>query len=294
MVSSTREARREALRKREVYRNNYRALFLMLFCNSITIKSKLQEVKELPKRYFFKVLFERGSIAYDKISKLFLRYNNMGLDVYGLPLSYHLYGYDGYNVDRKPEEVVILRANDLSYPLILYFDAQIEKLVDIDMAIEQNLDACKTMTIVEVNDDSVLNSVANEQNSRRYGASLVIKNKKMMEGTETKVSSTGATFLVDKLQEARKIVLNETLSTIGIAVANTDKKERVQGMEVLASEGYAKDCLNTMIDTLNYDAKYGELDMQFEANTSLAKDFIAQEIFKKEEKENKNKEEINE
>ena len=34
--------------------------------------------------------------------------------------------------------------------------------------------------------------------------------------------------------------------------------------------------------------------MQFEANTSLAKDFIAQEISKKEEKENKNKEEINE
>lgn len=294
MASSTREARREALRKREIYRNNYRALFLMLFCNSITIKSNLKEVKELPKRYFFKVLFERGSIAYDKQTKLFLRYNNIGIDVYGLPLNYHLYGYDGTNVDRSPNEVVILRANDLSYPLILYFDAQIEKLVDIDMAIEQNLDACKTMTIVEVNDDSVLNSVANEQNSRRYGASLVIKNKKMMEGTETKVSSTGATFLVDKLQEARKIVLNETLSTIGIAVANTDKKERVQGMEVLASEGYAKDCLNTMVDTLNYDAKYGGLDMQFEANTSLAKDFIAQEISKKEEKENKIKEGTNE
>lgn len=294
MVSTTREARKEALKKRETYRNNYKALFLMLFCNSVEIVTTDEEIKKLPKRYFLKNLFNFGSIAYDKETKLFLRYNAYGYDVYGLPKKYHLYGYDGYSIERDANEVVILRANDLSFPLIQYFNAQIEKLVDIDMSIEQNLDACKTMTIVEVNDDSVLNSVANEQNSRRYGASLVIKNKKMMEGTETKVSSTGATFLVDKMQEVRKIVLNETLSTIGIAVANTDKKERVQGMEVLASEGYAKDCLNTMIDTLNYDAEYGKIPMKFKANTSLAKDFIEQEISKKEEKENKNKEEINE
>lgn len=294
MVSSTREARREALKKREIYRNNYRALFLMLFCNSVQIKTTDKEIEKLPKRYFLKTLFNFGSIAYDKETKLFLRYNAYGYDVYGLPTTYHLYGYNGYSVERKPEEVVILRANDLCFPLIQYFNAQIEKLVDIDMSIEQNLDACKTMTIVEVNDDSVLNSVANEQNSRKYGASLVIKNKKMMEGTETKVSSTGATFLVDKMQGARRIFLNETLSTIGIAVANTDKKERVQGMEVLASEGYAKDCLNTMVDTLNYDAKYGKIPMKFKANTSLAKDIVDKEMSKKEEKENKIKEETNE
>ena len=81
---------------------------------------------------------------------------------------------------------------------------------------------------------------------------------------------TGAEYLVDKLQEARKIVLNETLSTIGISVANTDKKERVQSVEVLASQGYAMDCLSTLVDTFNYDAEQGGIPDRLSANTSLS------------------------
>ena len=51
---------------------------------------------------------------------------------------------------------------------------------------------------------------------------------------------------IDKLLETRKEILNEALSTIGIAFANSDKRERVQGLEVLAIEGYKVDCKNTL------------------------------------------------
>ena len=61
------------------------------------------------------------------------------------------------------------------------------------------------------------------------------------------------------------------MSTIGISVANTDKKERVQSMEVMASRGYAIDCINTMVDTVNYDCEQGGLSVRIEANTSLIK-----------------------
>ena len=76
--------------------------------------------------------------------------------------------------------------------------------------------------------------------------------------------------LVNKWQEARKVVLNETLSTIGISVANTEKRERVQSVEVLASQGYAMDCLSTLVDTFNYDAEQGGIPDRLDANTSLS------------------------
>lgn len=266
MATSTKQARREAEYKRERYYDNYYSLFSMLFDNSVKV---VNDTPSVPKRYLLKMLREHGGIAYDKKLGLYLRFVEKGIDVYGLPLEYQLFGANGFTVLRKPEDVVILRANDLKFPLAIYFEEQINKLIDLDMSIEQNLDAIKTMTIAEVPDESCLLSIANEVNARRVGSTIVFKNKNSMEGCELKVSQTGAQYLVDKLLSARREILNETLSTIGISVANVDKKERVQSMEVMASQGYAIDCINTLIDTFNYDAEVGGLPIRLEGNTNL-------------------------
>lgn len=269
MAINSKQARKEAQIKRERYFNNYMAQFCSLFNNSVVIEGD----NEVPKRYLLKVLREFGGIAYDKATKLYLRYVQGGIDVYGLPKFYHLIGYNGFNVMRKPEDVVILRANDLKYPIEEYLEQQIYKLVDIDLAISQNLEACKTMTIVEVPDQSTLLSFANEQESKRVGASVVFKNKSAVTNdARVSVQSTGATYLVDKLLEARKEILNETLSSMGISVANVDKRERVQVAEVVASQGYALDMINTLIDTFNYDAEQGGIPIRLKGNTSLIKD----------------------
>ena len=63
--------------------------------------------------------------------------------------------------------------------------------------------------------------------------------------------------------------MNETLSTIGINVANVDKKERVQDAEIRASQGFALDCLSTLIQTFNHDAEIGGLKIRLKGNTSL-------------------------
>lgn len=269
MAINTKKARKIAETKRERYFNNYMAQFCALFNNSV----KVEGDNEVPKRYLLKVLREFGGIAYDKITHLYLRYVQSGIDVYGLPQRYHLIGYNGFNVMRTPDEVVILRANDLKYPIEEYFEQQIYKLVDIDLAIEQNLEAIKTMTIVEVQDQSTLLSLANEQESRRIGASVVFRNKSAVkDGNTTNVQSTGAEYLIDKLLEARKEVLNETLSSIGVSVANVDKRERVQVAEVVASQGYALDMINTLVETFNYDAEQGGIPIRLKGNTSLIKD----------------------
>ena len=265
---NTKQARKIAENKRERYFNNYMAQFCALFNNSV----KIEGDSKVPKRYLLKVLREFGGIAYDKKTGLYLRFVASGIDIYGLPKRYHLIGYNGYNVMREPDEVVILRANDLRYPVVEYLQQQIYKIVDIDLSIEQNLDAIKTMTIVEVQDQSTLLSFANEQESRRLGASVVFRNKSAVNGGTINAQSTGATYLVDKLLEARKEILNETLSSIGISVANVDKRERVQVAEVIASQGYALDSINTLIDTFNYDAEQGGIPIRLVGNTSLIQD----------------------
>ena len=269
MVTNTRQARRDAEFKRKVYADNYMADFSMLFHNAVSVKNL---PIDLPKRYLLRILLTKGGIAYDKETKLYLPFVEKGIDVYGLPQSYDLIGFNGYILsDRKPEDVVILRANDLKYSIEQYLLQQTAKLVEYDLAIEQNLEAVKTMTIAEVSDESQLLSLANEFQARRLGATVVVKNKNSMQGAEIKVSKTGAEYLVDKLRQDRKEVLNETLSKIGINVANTDKRERVQDAEIRASQGYALDSLTCLIETFNHDAEIGGLSIRLEGNTALFK-----------------------
>lgn len=267
MAQNSRQAMRDAEQKRKKYQNDYRSLFAMLFHNSIIVENLPDD---LPKRYLLRVLKNKGGIAYDKQTKVFLPFVKSGIDLYGLPKNYNLIGYNGTTFWRKAEDVVILRANDLEYPLDLYIESQVDKLVDYDMAIEQNLEAIKTMTVVEVPDQATLLTLTNMQNAKRLGASVVFVNKRLVgQDAKSSVSSTGAQYLIDKLRQDRKECMNETLSTIGINVANVDKKERVQDAEIRASQGFALDCIKTLIETFNHDAEIGGLDIRLKGNTSL-------------------------
>lgn len=274
MASNTKKAIQEAKAKRSKYFNYYVSNFCLLFNNSVEVVNG----DDLPKRYLLKVLRNRGAIAYDKQQKIYLPFTEIGIDLYGLPTQYQLIAYNGVTLMRSPNEVVILRANDLQFPMIEYFNQQAGKIVDIDMSIEQNIEAIKTMSIISVRDTAELLSLANYEYARRLGASVVYK-EKGVENT-VKVENTNAQYLVDKLLEARKEVINETLASIGIAVANTDKRERVQGLEVMASQGYAQDKLNTLVDTFNYDAEIGGLKIRLKANTTLSKNISNTEVSK--------------
>lgn len=265
---NTRAARREAEFKRNKERQFYIDQFLSMAHNSVEIENLPDD---LPKRYLLGTLFKTGSIAYDKETQLWLRAIGKGIDVYGLPRSYQLFGANGYTVERKPDQVVICRLNDLSKPLLPFLEIQSEKLIDIDGALAQNLDAIRTMTIAEVADETQMLSLTNEYESRRLGATVVYKNKNAnMPGDPSfKVQSTGAQYLIDKLSEYRSKVFDETLARIGTISTNTDKRARVQGLEIQSAQGYALDSLFVMCDTFNYDAKVGGLDIRLSPNTSL-------------------------
>jgi hypothetical protein len=233
----------------------------------------------------------KGAIAFDKELRLFLPFTQSGIDIYGLPTQYTLIGMNGFNKLCSPEEVVILRANDLRVPIAIYLDQQAQKLADIDMAIEQNMNAIRTMTLVEVPDKATMLSFSNLESAREIGASVVFVNRSANIQGNIKVSSTGAEYLIDKLQEARREILNETFQTLGIGTMNTYKKERVQSAEVEASNFYTIDSINTLIDTFNYDADYGDLDIHLVPNTIVTSvlDENLEEDPKEEEVEDENK-----
>ena len=268
MANTTRKEMRDAIKKRQKYENDYRSLFSMVYHNAVAVQDL---PTDLPKRYLLRVLKNKGAIAYDKNTGLFLPFVRIGIDVYGLPKQYTLIGYNGFVVTRDAKDVVILRANDLEYPLDVYIEHQVSKLVDYDMAIEQNLEAIKTMSLAQVADEKQLLSLVNLSNAKRIGATIAYVNKSSLTGSEIKVQQTGAEYLVDKLRQDRKECMNETLSTIGINVANVDKRERVQDAEIRASQGFALDCISTLIETFNHDAEIGGLKIRLKGNTSLFK-----------------------
>lgn len=267
-MSNTKKEYKKAQVKRATYKNNYLCLFTELFHNSVEVENG----DDIPKRYLLRTLLHKGGIAYDRKTGLYLPYEGVGVDVYGLPTNYNLIGWNGLVLVRKVDEVVILRANDIKYPMYQYFLQQAERITDVDMSIDQNLEAIKTMAIAYCDDNKQLLSLMNEVESRRIGSTIIFVNKKATIGSGIKCESTGAQYLVDKLLEARRQMLDETFSHIGISVANTDKRERVQGMEVMASQGLAKDMISTLIETFNYDAEYGGLPIRLKANTSLMKE----------------------
>lgn len=277
-ISNSRQARKEAERKLNFSIDYYRNYFNQYFNNSIIIKNpptipadyKSKNDIELPKRYLLKTLREMGGIAYDKLTGMYLRYTKRELDVYGLPKEYCLYGYNGFIASRKPSDVVILRANDLEYPVQEYIDMQATKLANCDNAIFQNLDACKTMSIVQCPNEKSLLSLVNIDNARRIGSSVAfVSNSPSM--NELQVASTGATYLADKIQELRTQILRETLSNLGFSVSNEDKRERVQSAELTTLNTHGLDAINVLIDTFNYDAEYGGLDIRLESNTELSR-----------------------
>lgn len=266
MANNTKQSRKVAEEKKNLYFCNYLERIRALFNNSVNVLGVSE--KELPKRYLFRVLFEKGAIAYDPETKLYLPFTPVDLDQYNLPKAYQLVGYKGLVLSRTAEEVNILRANDVMTPLYDYVEIQINKIVDIDLAIEQNLNAIKTMTLIEVPDQATLMTLSNLSEAREIGSSVAFVNKKMQLNNVCNKMDTGAQYLIDKLQEARKQIWNETLNAIGISTANIDKRERVQKAEVMANDTYAKDCINVLVDTFNYDSKANNLQIRLEINTT--------------------------
>ena len=200
-------------------------------------------------------LFENGSMGYDKITKKW----------------YYVYGL-GLNDDGDPTELCFVTANGKTFTRPAYYDnkddgaykvdalpinmsmsqlikATTDCMINCEMAMKQNLEACKTPYIVVCKNENLRLSFETAIQQKQTGQAVIVVNEDLGDGL--KAIDIGVTYLVDRFAEARDTERDTLLTKLGILTANTDKKERVQSAEVNASIGQASDYIYMLIDNFN-------------------------------------------
>ena len=200
-------------------------------------------------------LFENGSMGYDKITKKW----------------YYVYGL-GLNDDGDPTELCFVTANGKTFTRPAYYDnkddgaykvdalpinmsmsqlikATTDFMINCEMAMKQNLEACKTPDIVVCKNENLRLSFETAIQQKQTGQAVIVVNEDLGDGL--KAIDIGVTYLVDKFAEARDTERDTLLTKLGILTANTDKKERVQSAEVNATIGQASDYIYMLIDNFN-------------------------------------------
>lgn len=200
-------------------------------------------------------LFENGSMGYDKITKKW----------------YYVYGL-GLNDDGDPTELCFVTANGKTFTRPAYYDnkddgaykvdalpinmsmsqmikATTDFMINCEMAMAQNLEACKTPYIVVCKNENLRLSFETALQQKQTGQAVVVVSEELGDGL--KAVDIGVTYLVDRFAEARDTERDTLLTKLGILTANIDKKERVQSAEVNATLGQASDYIYMLIDNFN-------------------------------------------
>lgn len=200
-------------------------------------------------------LFENGSMGYDKITKKW----------------YYVYGL-GLNDDGDPTELCFVTANGKTFTRPAYYDnkddgaykvdalpinmsmsqmikATTDFMINCEMAMTQNLEACKTPYIVVCKNENLRLSFETALQQKQTGQAVVVVSEELGDGL--KAVDIGVTYLVDRFAEARDTERDTLLTKLGILTANIDKKERVQSAEVNATLGQASDYIYMLIDNFN-------------------------------------------
>ena len=200
-------------------------------------------------------LFENGSMGYDKITKKW----------------YYVYGI-GLNDDGDPTELCFVTANGKTFTRPAYYDnkddgaykvdalpinmsmsqmikATTDFMINCEMAMKQNLEACKTPYIVVCKNENLRLSFETALQQKQTGQAVVVVSEELGDGL--KAVDIGVTYLVDRFAEARDTERDTLLTKLGILTANIDKKERVQSAEVNATLGQASDYIYMLIDNFN-------------------------------------------
>jgi len=258
--------------------------FLNLLLNAVTIKEKGSGTP-LPfvvETFAKRALFENGSVGYDKVTKRFYYVYGEGLDEYG-----------------KPTQLVLVTANGRSFMRRAYYDkdddgaylidglpipnltmgAIIKETTDFmlncDIAMRQNLEACKTPYIVVCRDENLRLSFEQAIQQKQDGQAALVVSEELGDGL--KAISISTDFLVDKFRAARDAERDTMLNKFGILTSNVEKRERVQSAEVNATLGQASDYIYLLIDTFNKQMETYGIPYEMAFNGSMEEIYLSGE-----------------
>lgn len=223
-------------------------------------------------------LFENGAMGYDKITKKWFYVYGQGLNELGNPTDLILVTANGKTMSRKAsyENVDDGVYRIMALPVAMSMSQLIKETTDFmtncDVAMRQNLEACKTPYIVVCKDENLRLSFEQAIQQKQQGQAVVVVSEQLGDGL--KAIDIGVNYLVDKFSEARDMERDTLLNKLGIMTANINKKERVQSAEVNATLGKATDYIYLLIDTFNKQMETYGLDFEMSLNGSLEDIYI--------------------
>lgn len=258
--------------------------YLNLLLNAVKIvdKGSANALPFVVETFVKRALFENGAAGYDKITKQWYYVYGEGLDEYGKPTQLVLVTANGKAFTRKAYyddnedgayEILGLPIPNLTLGAII--QETTEFMVNCDVAMRQNLEACKTPYIVVCRDENLRLSFAAALQEKQLGQAALIVSPELGEGL--KAISVNTPYLVDKFAEARDAERDTLLTKLGILTANTNKRERVQSSEVNATLGQASDYIYLLIDTFNKQCETYGLPFEMKNNGSMEEIYLNDE-----------------
>ena len=257
------------------------AEFLNLLLNAVKIVEKGSDTP-LPfvvENFVKRALFENGAVGFDMLSQQWYYVYGEGLDEYGQPTRLVMVTSNGKAFSRRAYYEADLDGAYIIYGLPvpnITIGAIIEETTDFmlncDIAMRQNLEACKTPYIVVCRDDSLRLSFEQAIQQKQLGQAAMVVSEELGDGL--KAINVSTPYLVDKFAEARDKERDTLLNKLGILTSNINKKERVQSTEINATLGQATDYIYLLIDTFNKQAESYDLPFEMLFNGSMEEIYL--------------------
>lgn len=256
---------------RERLRSTWRGDFLNLLGNAIIVKNLPDDI---PERWVKKLIFDNGELAYYNDMCLEIA-GNSGYFIYDEPTRFELRAPNRektFFVNR--EDMAWIGSNYLRKPITDFLDMQVNKIVELEISMLQNLLASRSPDILGVTDKSVILSIMQAMQQKYIGMPAIYLDAGGIDSETVKQIKLSADFNVDKYIALTQQIVSETLAHYGILSATSDKKERVQVGELEATGDFAYDAIYSIIDYVNRDAEKQSCPIRLEFNGALD-DFTA-------------------
>lgn len=246
-------------------------------------------------RFLELTLYEMGYCLYfndEIIGNLALTCTIGGqLDVYRIPVLRRAYAVNGYNKMCSTKDSVLIFNNYLHTPTQLTIELFARRLYEIERAIDVNVKAQKTPTLILSSEQQRLTM---QNLYMQYdGNEPFIFGDKNMDIEGIKSLKTDAPFVADKLENLKHQIWNEALTFCGIENSNQDKKERLVSDEVGSNYGNIEAQRNVMLNARKQavkkiNAMFGtNIDVHFRSNlaTMVNVDNVSRETLEESEVE---------
>lgn len=239
--------------------------FIDLICNAVYIDGLPADV---PQSFVIRKLIEHGRIGV---------YNNMWLpasvagrpNLYGISKEWFLVGENGKTFTISDDRInAVIRLRPSARPLKDWLYEESDNLAYIKMAIRSNLIACQNTEVYECGNKATADEMKSVFQKRALGMPAIFSRKEGM-ADNTKNLGSKTEFIADRLTQLYVENKNRVKERLGILTANSEKRERVQSLEITASVGEIVDSIYTFIDTFNEDAKFYGISQRMRLNGTI-------------------------